>query len=207
MNDDQKFELKRSISATPDGGSPGETILIQVVDFPINQAIMNVQLGGQTVCGSGPKHANADIEDSIPASCGGVADQTGSDNFAIVIPNWVRAGRQELRVVGSDKKAATTNVDLIGPQIAITPKTVLANQRISLVGTGFSPGAVIANADDPKTGSVTPEMSVGGDPIGGGRINDSDPVRVDNGGNWSASVGPAPERGNHGGGRPGDSGN
>ena len=142
MNNDQKFELKRSISATPDGGSPGETILIQVVDFPINQAIMNVQLGGQTVCGSGPKHANADREAGIPASCGGVADQTGSDNFAIVIPNWVRAGRQELRVVGSDKKAATTNVDLIGPQIAITPKTVLANQRISLVGTGFSPGAI-----------------------------------------------------------------
>ena len=31
-------------------------------------------------------------------------------------------------------------------------------------------------------------MSIGGDVITKGRINDGDPVRVDNGGNWSASV-------------------
>ena len=33
-DDDSKFVLKASIAATPAGGSPGETILIQMVNFP-----------------------------------------------------------------------------------------------------------------------------------------------------------------------------
>ena len=70
----------------------------------------------------------------------------------------------------------------------LLPLTILANQRISLVGTGFSPGAVIANADDELENSVTPVVTIGGDTITRDRINDGDPVRVDNGGNWSASV-------------------
>ena len=170
------FVLKASITASPAGGSPGETIVIQVVDFPRGKSLSDVEISRQTLgCGG----------------CGGSADSTGADNFQIVIPNWVKAGSQELRITsgtGDNKVRASTIIDLLGPQINITPSTVLANQRISLVGTGFSPGAVIANAGDDEPGSVLPEISIGGRPIDPSRINDSDPVRVDNGGNWSSSV-------------------
>ena len=63
-----------------------------------------------------------------------------------------------------------------------TPETVVANQRISLVGTGFSPNSKIG---DDEGDSI---MSIGGDPIPWGKINDNDDVVVDSGGNWSASV-------------------
>ena len=55
---------------------------------------------------------------------------------------------QELRVTGSERprrrrpvKGSNVNVVLTGPTDQwLPPKTVLANQRISLVGTGFSSG-------------------------------------------------------------------
>ena len=169
------FELKASISASPAGGSPGEIMVIQVVDFPPSRAISDVQIARQSVAGAS-----------------GSVDSTGAGNFPVTIPNWVKAGAQELRisVIGDDGDPvrASTNIDLLGPQINVTPGTVLANQRISLVGTGFSPGAVVANESDSAPGSVLPEVSIGGRVIDGSRINDNDPVRVDNGGNWSASV-------------------
>ena len=73
--------------------------------------------------------------------------------------------------------------------IQVNPETVLANQRVSLIGTGFSPGAVIANdTDSNKVVDPRCSFSIGGKVITGDRINDGDSVRVDNGGNWSASV-------------------
>ena len=171
------FTLEASISASPPGGSPGEIIQIQVVDFPRSRSITRVEIARDPLnCGG----------------CGGTIDAAGAGNFSITIPNSVKAGTQELRVVtvGDNLKevTASTNIDLLGPQINVTPGSVLANQRVSLVGTGFSPGSVIANADDPSDDAVDPEVSIGGKVILGTRINDGDPVRVDNGGNWSASV-------------------
>ena len=167
-----EFVLEASLKATPDSGSPGEIILLQVVDFPPGN-IGKIEISRETHCSG---------------SCGNV-DSQGSGNISLTIPNTVKAGAQEVRItsgVDSDVKASAT-VTFVGPQINVTPGTVLANQRVSLVGTGFSPGAVIANASDPDY-VVHPSISIGGSTIGGGRINDSDPVRVDNGGNWSASV-------------------
>ena len=106
------FLLEASITASPAGGSPGETIVIQVVDFPPNMQITSVQISRQAVTG-----------------WSAAADGTGADNFQIVIPNWVKAGSQELRVstnIGTaddpDWVRASTNIDLLGPQINVTPE-------------------------------------------------------------------------------------
>ena len=166
------YELGASINATPKGGSPGEIILIQLLDFPKNAPITDVQIGRRSL--------NSNTYSAT-------TDGTGAVNFPITIPNWVRGGVQELKVFAGGEDGSQ-NITLRGPQINVTPGTVLANQRISLVGTGFSPGAVIANDTDSLANSVDPVVSIGGKVIMGTRINDSDPVRVDNGGNWSASV-------------------
>ena len=174
------FELKASISTSPDGGSPGEMILVQVVDFK-GTGISKVQVGGETYCGG-------KNPDGATFTCSGGVDQQGSGNFSIEIPNWARGGIQELKVWSNGGTSASTKITLLGPQIRLTRDTVVANQRISLIGTGFSPRSSIANVEDLPDGHSKPMISIGGDPIEEERINDGDPVRVDNGGNWSASV-------------------
>ena len=176
------FELKASITTSPDGGSPGEMILVQVVDFN-GSLVSRVTIGGQNYCG-GVNPAG------VTLACSGAIDSAGSGNFSIEIPNWARGGLQELKVWsnGSPATSASTKIALVGPQIRMTSETVIANQRVSLIGTGFSPGASIANVDDRPAHHIEPMISIGGDKIVETRINDGDPVRVDNGGNWSASV-------------------
>ena len=89
------FELTASIEASPAGGSPGEIILIQVVDFTRGASLDTVRLGRQYYCGK-PN------PDGINVSCPGLSvDSTGSGNFKITIPNWARSGVQELKVDSS----------------------------------------------------------------------------------------------------------
>ena len=167
------FELTASIATSPGTGSPGERILVQVVDFPPNSSISRAELARNS-------------DDPVCTGCGSV-DGTGAGTFSFTIPNWPSAGTQELRVFGINDVKASKNFTVVGPQISVTPQTVVANQRVSLIGTGFSPGAVIANAEDDQE-EVDPIVTIGGRTILSDRINDGDPVRVDNGGNWSASV-------------------
>ena len=167
------FVLEASISASPAAGSPGERILVQMVDFPPNTTVGEVLL--------------ARNEDDPIAFSGGGIDSTGSGTLSFTIPNWPSAGTQELKVFGANDVDASQNITITGPSIQVNPASVLANQRVSLIGTGFSPGAVIAN--DTDSGKVVDHViSIGGKVVTGDRINDGDAVRVDNGGNWSASV-------------------
>ena len=175
------FELTASIQASPAGGSPGEIILIQMVDFPLGPVVM-VQLSRTEVCGPS----------NTTPTCNGSVDRTGSGNFKITIPNWAKSGSQELRVTGQNDDVANEpvrgakNVVISGPQIQVTPGMVVANQRISLVGVGFSSGAHIARVA-PGAPQVS-KISVGGKDVGWARINGGQPVEVDSGGNWSAAV-------------------
>ena len=175
-----KFELTASISASPASGSPGEIILLQMVDFPVGSVYM-VELSRTEVCGPS----------NTTPTCNGSVDLTGSGNFKITIPNWAKSGSQELRVTGQndaagDRVRGAENVVISGPQIQVTPGSVVANQRISLVGVGFSSGAHITRVA-PGTPQVS-KMSVGGKEISWARINGGQPVEVDSGGNWSAAV-------------------
>ena len=175
-----EFELTASISASPAGGSPGEIILLQMVDFPVGP-VVKVELSRTEVCGPS----------NTTPTCNGSVDLTGSGNFKIIIPNWAKSGNQELRVTGQNDAAddpvrGAKNVVISGPQIQVTPGSVVANQRISLVGVGFSSGAHITRVA-PGIPQVS-KMSVGGKEISWARINGGQPVEVDSGGNWSAAV-------------------
>ena len=174
------FELTASIEASPAGGSPGEIILIQVVDFTTGATLDTVRLGRQYYCGE-PN------PDGINVPCPGLSvDSTGSGNFKITIPNWARSGVQELKVDSSADDSGSQNVTIGGPQIMITPETVLANQRVSLIGTGFSSNEHITRVAPGAEQKA--KISIGGEVLSWSRINDGDPVEIDSGGNWSASV-------------------
>ena len=166
------FTLEQSISVTPAGGSPGELLLIQLVDFD-EGAVTQVTLSAREVCGSM----------STTSACGGSVDSTGSGSVSIAIPDWAKGGIQQLKVtVGS--KSANTNVTITGPQVTVTPGSIVANQRISLVGVGFTAGSTISQV----TANQISKIVIGGETIDWARINGNQPVNVDNGGNWSAAV-------------------
>lgn len=179
MDDDQKFSLDPSITVTPNGGDPGETILVQGYDFPAG-TVTRVRLARQDRNAAG-EASSAGLANDITGS--NSVGTNGDLNFRLVIPNWAVEGVQDLQVTAGGS-SDNVNVTIGGPQITVTPTTVLPNQRISLVGTGFTPNSRVAGGN----GGLDPSITIGGYVIEISKINEGDPVNVDNGGKWSASL-------------------
>ena len=182
-DDDHEFKVEASMQSTPAGGSPGEIMLIQLVNFGNQAAVTQVLLSGQPICDDAVATAN---------DCPWNTDMLGTADFKVEIPNWAIGGKQDLKVVAvsvaDGETDANTTVDISGPVIRVTPTQVVANQRISLIGTGFVAGARVCCGEAGPGDETDPLISIGGEVIEDTRINGGQPVRVDNGGNWSASV-------------------
>ena len=171
--EDHEFVLKSSIKATPNGGTPGESILVELFDIPASAGnnITKVELARRVVC---------------EGDCNFAAVNQGSASFRLLIPDWAPGGVQDLRVTvgtGDDADDPSKTVIITPPLVRSTPTTIVANQRISLVGSGFNSGAVICDSDYPNA-----VISIGSDDISCARVNGGDEVHIDNGGNWSAAV-------------------
>lgn len=179
-NDDkQKFELTPTIAASPASGNPGDSILVQMYDFPPNQQVSLVDLARQVA-------NDANTPNTVSHNAGSTGTD-GSANFRMTVPNWAPQGVLDLQVTAGGKKDNIT-ITIGGPVVKSTPSTVLANQRINLVGTGFTPNSRVCCGTKEGNETVDPLMTIGGETIPVGRINDGDDVRVDSGGNWSASI-------------------
>lgn len=176
---DQKFDLTPTISASPASGNPGDSILVQMYDFPANTQVTLVDLARQV--------ANNAATTNIVSHNAGSTGSDGSANFRMTVPNWAPEGVLDLQVTAGGKKDNIT-ITIGGPVVKSTPSTVLANQRINLVGTGFTPNSRVCCGATEGNENVTPLMTIGGETIPVARINDGDDVRVDSGGNWSASI-------------------
>ena len=169
--DDATFELEASITVTPSSASYGEAVQIQMTDYTGGGAVTEVKIAGAVL-------------DRDTYS--GTADAQGNGNFSITIPNTAPTGRQDLRVWTAQTDARTT-ITVAGPTIRVNPSNIVANQRVSMIGSGFTPGAYVC-CSQPAGHSDVPRMSIGGEVIPTGNINDGANVLVDNGGNWSAAV-------------------
>ena len=185
MNDDQRFELTPSITATPNGGNPGETILVQGYDFPAG-SVTRVRLARQNRDARGATNTNGLVASITGSTAVGA---NGDLSFRLIIPNWAIEGRQDLQVTAGGSSDNIT-VTIGGPRVTVTPATALPNQRVSLIGTGFTPDSrITGGANDNATPPESdPSITIGGFVIPDAVINEGDPVTVDNGGKWSASV-------------------
>lgn len=180
-NDDkQKFELTPTISASPASGNPGDSILVQMYDFPPGSPVTLVDLARQVAT-----HGDTTLNKVVWGAATTGSD--GSANFRMTVPNWAPQGVLDLQVTAGGKKDNIT-ITIGGPVVKSTPSTVLANQRINLVGTGFTPNSRVCCGATEGNDTVTPLMTIGGETIPVAKINDGDDVRVDSGGNWSASI-------------------
>ncbi len=173
LTNDQMFELKAAIKLSPAAGSVGDSVQVQMTDFPPGASVSSLTIASIDVPG-------------VSFS----ADPRGNGSFSFTIPNNVPQGIEELEVTAGGVKA-DEKITIAGPRIQVTPETVIANQRVSLVGSGFTRASYVCctDPDGPSGGEhQAPVMTFGGEVIPPDRINDGNPVLVDNGGNWSASV-------------------
>ena len=173
------FELKPSIAVNPASAGLGESLLIQLYDFTPGASVSEVMIAGQTLWKKTgmPNMLARTMPDGYSKWTPSTStSSTGEANFRLVIPNGSPQGVQVLTVKTDSDEDDTANVVITGPTVTSTPSTVLANQRISLVGNGFTSDKEIT------------EITFAGEMIPSTRINNGAAVMVDNGGNWSASV-------------------
>ena len=170
----QILELEGTVSIGSRPVIPGQKVQVQLSDF-FAGSLKAVDIGG------------------VPADFPpGAVNESGSLNFSLTVPNRTRPGLQSLRVVitrqdNGEDYAGRATVIIGSPIVRVTPEEIVPNQLIRLSGNGFAAPGTSAGSADGSGGEIA-TISIGGVPIDPSRINGGNAVRVDRGGNWSASV-------------------
>ena len=198
--EDAVFELKQSLSISPSEGTPGDSIVIQVQDWATDGSVdaVTVAGAGTAACGDITQLGEAELDTRMTVEsgalgaveidgafyagsgdgllpgvqCAGIVTN-GDAQVTIKIPN-VTPGTKQLTVyaAGDDED---TDLVVGGSSVLATPTTVIANQRISLTGTGFSAGGYINSIHLDGDRFEIPAEGVDGN-------------RIDSGGSWTLSV-------------------
>ena len=169
----QILELEGTVSIGSRPVIPGQKVQVQLSDF-FAGSLKAVDIGG------------------VPADFpSGAVNESGSLNFSLTVPDRTRPGLQSLRVVitrqdNGEDYAGRATVIIGSPIVRVTPEEIVPNQLIRLSGNGFAASGASAGADG--SGGEIATISIAGVPIDPSRINGGNAVRVDRGGNWSASV-------------------
>jgi hypothetical protein len=171
--DRQIFNLEGLVSAHPDDGKPGDTITVQLKDYPAG-ALVAADLAGVNI--STDAGGAAITSEIVPAS--------GEHSFTIKIPNGVPPGTQTLTVKGQGGVEEDTDIIVGGARLIPFPATVVPNQRLSLAGIGFTKGG-LATINGTGDGS---SITIGGEVIHTSRINGGASIEIDDGGSWSAFI-------------------
>ena len=178
------YLLESSISVVPSTAGIGDTVRVTAREFLPGGDIANarISIGGVPVT----EHDST------------VVSNTGDAVFNVVIPDSIASGTQNFVVKDGPNAAsdpthdivntggARFNIVILGAQLSVTPSQGLVpNQAVTLVGRDFSTGGA---ARINVTGS---EASISGDDTDMGlpseKLNEGDPIEVDNAGNWSSS--------------------
>ena len=164
-----KFEVEGKVTAVPDSGSPGDNIVIQVEDFTASTALTSIDIAGTAI---------TTLSDGTTTIVSKSTDSAGNLTITVTIPDGVAPGKQALKLVSGGQTQRDT-VTIGGASVTATPSgSVKPNQRITLIGSGFTTG-----------GSATVStITIGGATVASAKINDGSSVTIDNGGSWSSSV-------------------
>ncbi len=187
------FLLESSITVTPGTAAIGDRVQVTARDFVRGGNIGNadISIGGVKV-----------TEFERPT-----VSRTGDATFEMTIPNEVASGTQSLVIKNGPNASprgtynpddgvnthnmvntggARSSMVISGAQLSVTPSMGLVpNQTVTLSGRGFSTGGL---AKINVTGSdATISGSGEGLSPSDGKLNEGDPIDVDNAGNWSSS--------------------
>jgi len=172
--DASKFEVEGKVTAVPDSGSPGDNIVVQVEDYAASTAITTLHFAQKAVTTNSAGTTLTTLS----------TDASGNLTFTVTIPDGVAPGKQAMKFVAGGQTQRDT-VTIGGATVTATPNdNVKPNQRITLIGSGFTTGgsATINSSGDGSS------IAIGGAAIATAKINDGSSVSIDNGGSWSSSV-------------------
>jgi hypothetical protein len=116
----QTYELRGSITASPNSGKPGDTLTIQLRDFP-DSAITSFNLSGTAI---------------TPTAS--MTPVNGSANFSIEIPTGTAQGNLELQIANATSGTRRTSILVGGANLSLSHETVLPNQDLTISGDGFT---------------------------------------------------------------------
>ena len=181
--EDDVVELKASVTLSPAEGNPGDSITVQIRDFPNFGPVNRIAISG------GGNACDSDISTQQIPSCGESLNTRGDADVDIDIPN-VDPGTRLLTVYVGDEDE-DTNIVIGGGSIIATPTTVLPNQDVTLVVSGFGTGGLerITNitlgsnpilewlVEDPPVASI--------ENLNKFKLED---LGIDAGGSWSGSI-------------------
>jgi len=174
--DRQIMELKPSVSASPNEGNPGDTLTIQLKDYETG-ALVAITIGGVNIT----TNADGDLitTETVPSS--------GELSFTIKIPDGIPTGVLKMEIEGASTEDLKITVG--SASLTPTPSTVVPNQRVSIIGSGFSDGGS-ATINSPGTAAPTDgsTVTIGGETIHFSKINDGASISIDDGGGFSASI-------------------
>ena len=164
-----QFEVEGKVTAVPDSGSPGDNIVVQIEDYAASTSLTSLYLAGTQI---------TTLSDGSTTIASKSTDSAGNLTITVTIPDGVAPGKQALKLVAGGQTQRDT-VTIGGASVTATPSgSVKPNQRITLIGSGFTTG-----------GSATiSTITIGGATVASAKINDGSSVTIDNGGSWSSSV-------------------
>jgi hypothetical protein len=127
----QTLDLRGLVTANPDSGRPGDTIIVQLLDFPSNEVLIRLDLGGVPVPINGSMVTNAN----------------GEAIFPIQIPNGVPPGVQSLAVATPSSTTRRADITVLGADLTLSHEEVIPNQNLTITGEGFSQGGNVCIAE------------------------------------------------------------
>ena len=194
------FKVDDSIVISPNSANVGDTVRIQVQDWPVTGSISGPDVDGPVVNGVTSRVSSSLVTIAeIPHGLTTLnIDGLGNATFDIVIENGVPVGRTELRVEDSGGNNAEASIVIGGADLTVRPETVVPNQSVLVTGRGFSRNSQIngLNRRDSNIAGDNSLVSLSGNSNGlkskagapSARINADAEIDVDSGGNWSANI-------------------
>ena len=194
-NDGAPWDLDPQITAIPKTAAIGDTVTVDLQDFPKNMpSAAKFDVGGVDILKGVAKQA-------ATTSSG----PTGTSTHTITIPNGVALGKQALRVQFPGGSSYRVTMTITGAQLTVAPAAVVPNQSVTITGHGFTGNSVLYGVSTRTETGTTHANDIGADAGEGGRgglsgihiggtqiawdkIDDGELVEVDSGGNWVATV-------------------
>ena len=168
------------LSVTPTTAAIGDTVTVELSDFDPNTlvtAFSRREIGNQTI---------------IPTSSAATTDANGDLTFDFVVPNGLPPGKVTVTIdTGTISGVETKDITITGAVMKLTPKEVVPNQTLTIIGSGFSATSTINAASDASLISIggnTEDLKAAGSATISDKFNENARITTDNGGNWSSSL-------------------
>jgi len=170
------------LSVTPTTAAVGDTITVTLEEFDASKDIDD-----WTTATIGTKGLVADGSADNTTT----TDSNGDVTFNFTVPNGLPAGVHSLEIdTGSLSGTEVKDITVTGAVMTLTPESVVPNQTVTVIGTGFSTSVTINSSSDASIislgGSTTDLKAASG--TKSDKFNENASITTDDGGNWSASL-------------------